>query len=177
MVVTGLAVGVLVGGVVGRLVMYLLVQVNPEAIGVTSDDGFEMGTFTLSGSLNLLGAGGFLGTFGGVVYVVARHLTFGPTWFRALSVTLGAGLPVGALIVHTDGVDFTLLGPAWLTVGLFVAVPAAYGLTMWLLLEPRLPRPPSWGRAEAVRWLLRAGATTVLFVAALDLIGDLRTLA
>ena len=43
-----------------------------------SDDGFEMGQFTLSGSLNLLVVGAVLGAFGGVVYAGARHLTFGP---------------------------------------------------------------------------------------------------
>lgn len=175
-VATGLGLGVLVGGVLGRLMMFLLIRLNPENAGVVSDDGFTMGQFTLSGTLNLLVVGGVLGTVGGLVYAGARHLTFGPGWFRMLSVVLGAGLPVGAMIVHTDGVDFTLLSPAPLAVAMFVAIPAAYGLGMWLVLERRLPSPPSWGRLEVARWVLRAGATAVLAVSLLDVVRDLATL-
>ncbi|MGH3334864.1 MAG: hypothetical protein ACRDOZ_03520 [Nocardioides sp.] len=43
--------GALAVGVLGRLAMLLLAQLNPLATGVTSDDGFEIGQFTLSGSL------------------------------------------------------------------------------------------------------------------------------
>ena len=111
-VATGVGAGLLVGGALGRLVMFALIRLNPENIGLLSDDGFEMGRFTLSGSLNLLVVGAVVGGAGGLVYAAARHLTFGPTWFRALSIVLGAGLPVGAMVVHSDGVDFVLLSPA-----------------------------------------------------------------
>ena len=60
-VLTGLGLGVVIGGIGGRLAMYLLARLNPEATGVVSDDGFVMGQFTLSGTLNLLVVGGFLG--------------------------------------------------------------------------------------------------------------------
>ena len=176
-VLAGLGLGIVVGGVLGRLAMYALARLNPDATGVVSDDGFVMGQFTLSGTLNLLLAGGFLGAFGGLVYAAARHLTFGPDWWRLLSVALGAGLPVGALIVHTDGVDFTLLEPVQLAVALFVLIPALYGVLLAVLVEGRVAPPPeSWGRLEALRWLLRAGAAAVIAVALLNLLSDLSVL-
>jgi hypothetical protein len=176
-VLTGLGLGVVIGGIGGRLAMYLLARLNPEATGVVSDDGFVMGQFTLSGTLNLLVVGGSLGTFGGVVYALARHLTFGPSWWRLTSVALGAGLPVGALIVHPDGVDFTLLEPLWLAVALFVAIPALYGVLLALVVEERAPTPPGWGRWEVLRWVLRAGAASVVVAAFLDLASDVAALA
>jgi hypothetical protein len=175
-VLAGLGLGIVVGGVVGRLAMYLLARLNPEATGVVSDDGFVMGQFTLSGTVNLLGAGAFLGVVGGVVYAAARHLTFGPPWWRALSVALGAGLPVGALVVHTDGVDFTLLEPVWLAVALFVLIPALYAVLLMLVVERFSRRPPSWGPLEPLRWVVRGLAAGVVVVAVLDLAGDLAVL-
>lgn len=172
-VATGIGAGALFGGVLGRLAMFVLIRLNPDAVGLLSDDGFEMGRFTLSGSLNLVAVGAVLGGIGGLVYAGARHLTFGPAWFRTLSVVLGAGLPVGALIVHTGGVDFQLLSPVLLSVAMFVGIPALYGLTLWLVLEPRLPPPPAWGRLEPIRWVLRAGATAVLVWALVDLVRDI----
>ena len=173
-VALGLGLGVLVGGVVGRLMMFLLVRLNPENAGSVSDDGFVMGQFTVSGSLNLLLVGGFLGTVGGFVYAGARHLTFGPPWFRVVSVTLGAGLPLGALIVSTEGVDFTLLSPPELAVAMFVGIPALYGLLLAVVAE-RVVAPPaaSWSRLEPLRWALRVGATLVLAAAVVDLARDL----
>lgn len=176
-VLTGLGLGIVVGGIGGRLAMSLLAELNPQATGVVSDDGFVMGQVTLSGTLNLLVAGAFLGAFGGIVYAAARHLTFGPRWWRLLSVALGAGLPVGALIVHPDGVDFTLLEPLWLAVALFVAIPALYGVLLALVVEERAPAPPGWGRWETLRWMLRVGAASVVAVAFLDLAGDVSALA
>ena len=56
-VLTGLGLGVVIGGIGGRLAMYLLARLNPEATGVISDDGFVIGQFTLAGTLNLLVVG------------------------------------------------------------------------------------------------------------------------
>jgi hypothetical protein len=61
----GVACGVVVTGVLSRLVMVLLAELNPEAAGVRSDDGFIMGQITLSGSTQLALAGAQLGVVGG----------------------------------------------------------------------------------------------------------------
>ena len=46
----------------------------------------------------------------------------GPRWFQVLSISLGPAVVVGALLVHPEGVDFTLLRPRWLAIALFVAI-------------------------------------------------------
>ncbi|QBR91370.1 hypothetical protein [Nocardioides euryhalodurans] len=137
----GLVCGWLVAGVLSRLAMLLLVELNPVADGVTSDDGFIMGRFTLSGSLNLMFVvGTFLGLLGAAFYVALRGLRIGPPWFRLLSISIGGGVVVGAGLVHTDGVDFRLLEPVWLAVALFVAVPATYVALLSLVSERLLAR-------------------------------------
>jgi hypothetical protein len=136
-----------------------------------------MGQFTVSGSLNLLVVGGVLGAVGGVVYAGARHLTFGPEWWRVTSVVLGAALPVGAAIVHDDGVDFTVLEPVELAVAMFVLLPGLYGLLLQLVVERRLSPPaPTWHQLEFLRWALRAVATAVLVHAFVNLCSDLAAL-
>lgn len=139
--------GIFAVGVLARLAMMLLAAMNPAAHGVTSDDGFEIGQLTLSGSLQLLLAGLQLGVVGAAAYVAVRGLLIGPPWFRLLSISLGPAVVVGAIIVHTDGVDFTLLDPPVLAAGLFVAVPAVYvallhlGAERALRSDRALPRP------------------------------------
>lgn len=180
--VLGALLGVLVGGVGGRLVMYALVRVSPEAAGRVSDDGFEMGRFTVSGSLNLLLVGGFLGLVGGVIYALVRWLLLGPAWFRIGCVAAGAGVPVGNQIVHVDGVDFTLLQPAWLSVACFVALPALYGVALHLVVERRLlrawPVPPTGPLPlVVVVWVARAAALAVGLLSLVDLVDKVATLA
>jgi hypothetical protein len=112
--------------VLGRLAMFLLADLNPLATGVTSDDGFEIGQFTLSGSLQLAGTGLQFGVIGVFFYLAFRGLMVGPGWFRLLSISLGPAVVIGAIVVHTDGVDFNVLEPVWLAAVLFIGVPAAF---------------------------------------------------
>ena len=130
--------GLLVGGVGGRLAMMLLARLNPQATGVTSDDGFRMGQFTVADTMGLLLTGTGFGVLGAGVYAVVRGLMLGPRWFQVLSVAGGPAVVVGAGIVHTDGVDFRLLGPAWLAIGLFVAIPGVYTALLTLVAERQL---------------------------------------
>lgn len=178
----GGVLGALIGGVGGRIVMYLLIRLSPAADGVTSDDGFEMGRFTLGGSLNLVAVATILGVVGAVLYLLVRWLLFGPWWFRVLSVTLAAGVGVGNLLVHTDGVDFTLLEPALVSALAFIAVPAAYGAALTVVAERWLlaawPVPPQTGTAgSAMLWVLRALALVVGVLSLVDLAGKVAILA
>ena len=152
----GAVLGVLVGGVLGRLVMFLLFLLSPGVEGVTSDDGFTMGQFTFSGSAQLLLAGAQLGFVGGIVYLGVRWLLFGPPWFRVASVALAAGVGVGAQLVHTDGIDFVLLQPVWVSVLAFVALPALYGALLTVVAEQRVLG--GWGPTltHPLAWALRA---------------------
>ena len=131
----GALCGLLVGGVGGRLAMMLLARLAPETAGVLSDDGFVIGQLTLSGTLNLLGVCVFIGVLGGGVYLAARGLLIGPRWFQVLSISLGPAVVVGAMLVHPEGVDFTLLRPTWLAVTLFVAIPGLYAALLTVVCE------------------------------------------
>jgi len=138
----GAIVGFLVGGVGGRLAMSLLASLNAEHAGTVSDDGFTMGQVTLGGTLNLLAVGTVLGVLGGGMYLAVRDLRIGPAWFRATSVAVGATVVVGAGLVHSDGVDFTLLEPTYAAIGLTLAIPFAYALALPPLADGWL-RPDS----------------------------------
>jgi hypothetical protein len=164
----GAVSGAFVVGVLGRAAMALLAGLNPAASGVTSDDGFVMGQFTLSGSLQLVGAGVQLGVIGAAVYVAVRGLMFGPSWFRLLSMSLAPGVVVGAVIVHTDGVDFVLLEPVWLAVGLFIALPSIFCGLVHLWCQRALAD----GGVQA-RWLLVCGLVLSVIVAIPMLVGFL----
>lgn len=143
----GAVSGVIAVGVLARLAMSLLAYLNPDATGVTSDDGFTIGQVTLFGSLQLAASGLQFGIIGAFFYLALRGLMVGPAWFRLLSISLGPAVVIGAIVVHTDGVDFQVLHPTWLAAALFVFVPAAYCALLhvlserWLRSEGDLARP------------------------------------
>ncbi len=156
----GAILGLVVGGLGGRLAMLLLARLNPAATLVVSDDGFRMGRLTTTGTLNLLVIGTALGVLGGGIYFVLRGLRIGPRWFQVLSLAVGSGVAVASLIVHQDGVDFTLLDPPLLAISLFVAIPVLYVALLtvvaehWLRTDGRASRWPWWiVLAPLVLWL------------------------
>lgn len=148
----GALLGLLVGGVGGRLAMMLLARLNPQATGVRSDDGFVIGQFTLE-TLNLLLFGTVVGVLGGGFYFVLRGLMIGPRWFQVLTVSVGSAVVVASGIVSPDGVDFTLLDPALGAVALFVLIPAVYTALLtvvaerWLDEDGLFAESPTWRAA------------------------------
>lgn len=169
----GALLGLLVGGVLGRLVMLLLARTNDHATGLISDDGFQMGRVTATGTLNLLLVGVGLGVLGAALYVGVRGLRVGPRWFQVVSVAGGAGVVVGAGLVHRDGVDFRVLDPAWLAVALFVALPTLYVALLTLVAERALavpdPRAGTWWRPALLLWVPGAPLLGALVVGRLAL--------
>jgi hypothetical protein len=170
-ILAGIPVGMLVGGVGSRLAMLLLRVTSPEAVrGVESDDGFIIGRFTLGGSYSLLQLGAFVGVVGAVLYLLIRRSLLGPIWFRYLTIGLGCGAVVGSMLLHSDGIDFRLLEPPWLAMGLFVAVPAVFGVIIGPAAEmvERYPIPAGWRQFAAPAVVLAigpAGVIPMLFVA------------
>lgn len=140
----GALLGLVVAGVGSRLAMLLLARLNPQATGRQSDDDFTMGQFTVGNTVNLLVVTTVLGVLGAGVYAALRGLRTGVTWFDVLALSVGPGVVVGAVIVHTDGVDFRLLDPPLLAIALFVAVPAGYAGALAVLAE-------RWLRSEGTR--------------------------
>jgi hypothetical protein len=67
----------------------------------------------------------------------------GPRWFQVVAISCGPAIVVGSILVHTDGIDFTLLQPVELAITLFVAIPLVYGVLLTLLAE-QLLAPEGW---------------------------------
>jgi len=169
---SGAIAGGVVGGIGGRLAMLLLRLTSPDdVIGMTSDDGFEIGVVTLD-TVQLVLAIAMLGGINGVLYAalrgaIPRRLRL-PLW-SVLAAALG-----GANIVHEDGVDFTFLEPAALAIALFVLLPGAAAAVVVLLVE-RWSRVEPWsdGRLTAALSVAAIAGTFALVFAALVTAGAL----
>jgi hypothetical protein len=179
--VIGTVLGFLWVGVVGRLVMALIAHNNPAATGRVSDDGFIMGRFTLGGSINFAIVGMVFGVIGGVLYLVLRQLAIGPAWFRVISLSFGPAVVALSQIVHTDGVDFTTLQPALLSVLLFLGVIWGYTASMVVLGERWVPREEPREDTSTPRrllaWVARGGLAVVFVVALVNVLNDVVDLA
>lgn len=145
----GLGAGALVGyvfaGPLARVLMLVLRLTSPPSVrGVTSDDGFTIGVVSFD-SLQLLLVCGTLSAFAGVVYACVRWAIPARRVRLALWTVLCAATG-GASLVHTDGLDFTLLEPTALAVGGFVALPAVTGLLVALLVDRFTSVPPARNR-------------------------------
>ena len=157
LVVAGIPVGVIIAGVGGRLAMLLLRLTSPDSVkGVRSDDGFIIGRVTLAGTYNLLLLGASVGIIGAAAYQWVRPWLLGPWWLRRMTTAAGSGLVVGSLLLHADGIDFRMLTPTWLAIGLFVALPALFGLAIGPAVD-RIGRPGSWTRRGRTQWVLPIG--------------------
>lgn len=150
----GLGLGLVVGGIGGRLAMRALFLSSGSSVrGMISDDGFPMGRFDAGATLNLLVVGTVIGVIGAFVYLAVRPFLLGPAWLRRAGCALGAGAVIGSMLVHTDGRDFTLLGPRWFAIALFVTLPALFGLLAAVAVE-RAIRPEGWFATAPLRLAL-----------------------
>ena len=78
-VVAGVSGGILVIGLGSRLAMFVLRVTSPDyVVGIASDDGFEIGRTTLSGSYQLLALGAVVGVIGALGYVAVAPWLIGP---------------------------------------------------------------------------------------------------
>jgi len=167
--VVAVPLGAVSVGVVARVCMFVLAQTNPSVAGMTSDDGFTIHQFTLSGSLNLALVGAVFGALSGVCWTVLAPLKTGPAWFRRTSISVGAGVVVGSQLVHSDGIDFPFLdNPALLAVAMFVLIPVLHVLALDVLAvrvqERGLLRGPRWRATGLVLALPMAPLVAVLAV-------------
>ncbi len=154
LVVAGVLTGALVAGLGGRLAMLVLRLTSPDGVrGVISDDGFRIGEVTLFGTYSLVALGAGIGIIGAAAYRWVCPWLLGPSWFRRVTVSAGSAVVVGSMLIHADGVDFTLLQPTWLAIALFLALPAAFG---WLIgwAVDRVAAPTSWTASGRRRWVV-----------------------
>jgi len=169
--------GFAVGGIGGRLAMLLLRLTSPpDAIGVISDDGFEIGVVS-SSSITFAFQMTMIGGINGVLYAGVRTVLPGrlrlPLW-TAFGAMLG-----GANVVHEDGVDFTVLEPALLAIVLFALLPGVASALVVVLAERWSEREPWSSRslttglavaALASSFAIVIGAVAVLLAVALSLV-------
>jgi hypothetical protein len=177
----GAACGLVWGGIGGRIAMRVVLLTSSEHVrGLTSDDGFEIGTIS-GATVFLLIFTAILGGIVGLGVGILRMVTSGPTWVVALGTGVATAASGGASIVHTDGVDFRFLDPLWLTVGLFVLIPGLWGASVIVVTEQLLRSkhladlPPAvrrryWG---ATGWAL---LTAFTIIGTRDLVADITTL-
>jgi hypothetical protein len=128
----GIASGVLVGGVGGRLFMRVAGAAAPGAArGATTEAGFRVGEITLGGSLGLLFVGFFVGIVGAFLFVAfGPWIAWAGRWqgpvFGLLLFAVGSAT---SDVLNPDNVDFVILRNEPLLVAMIVTLFIAYG---WL---------------------------------------------
>jgi hypothetical protein len=92
-------------------------------------------------------------------------------WWQRVSLPLGATLVIGAMMVHSDGVDFILLDPPLVAVALSVSVPLlATVLVTWLGDRWIGSAQTVWQRMPAaLAWIARIALTVLAALAVADL--------
>ena len=143
----GLAVGVVVGGIGGRLAMRLIALLIPESTGRFTENGARIGDITLGGTFAVLLFGGlFAGIFVGTIWVVVS-----PWLPRSLGLRILAAIPLaislGAFgVVQGSNSDFLVLGYDPLVVVVLLGLVGLVGASMAVVdawLDRRLPHPRS----------------------------------
>jgi hypothetical protein len=161
-VTAGLAAGVLVLGLVGRLVMRLLAATSGDTVqGRLTEAQERVGEITAGGTIGFLV---FVGVLGGVLsalgYLAVRRWL--PTRAGAAGVIAGVIL-VGTLGVldplAPDNVDFAILGPRWLAIGAVVATGFLFAATL-TATAARLDHVVAGDRRR--RWLPGAGLVLLI---------------
>jgi len=142
----GFFTGAVIGGIGGRLAMLVLrLTSDPALHGLKTDDDFTIGIFS-GETLFLVIVTTVLGVIGGLVYLVVRGWLPEPArpWlFGGLT-----GIVGGATVIRPGGIDFTLLEPLGLAVAMFIALPAAYGVAVSLLIERFLASDSPFSRSK-----------------------------
>lgn len=166
--IAGAAAGTVIAGFGGRVVMRLAAALNPDAVGLETENGNVIGDITLSGTLALLVFGGFLtGLIASVVWTTVSPWIPGTGLRRALLAAPVAVALGGVLLVQADNHDFAILTEDLLIVAMLLALVGTFGFGLALLegwLDRRMPRAGTDPRQYALTagFLVLVGA--VLFL-------------
>ena len=131
----GIVAGVLVGGLLGRVVMRISgFTAGPAMVGATTENGNRVGDVTLGGTLALvLFTGLASGLFGGTVYAVVEPWLRRARPWHGLAFGMGLFLASGFLVLDPFNFDFRRFGVAVLNVTMFAALFVIFGVvTAWL---------------------------------------------
>lgn len=162
----GLVVGILLGGVGGRLVMRLAALLVPTAAGSATENGNVIGAITLDGTLALiLFVGLFFGAVAGSVWVVVSPwLPAKPGLRAALAALIAVALGTAGLIDHRNP-DFVILGRDPIVIASLVVLVALFGPALVLAerwFDRRLPHPRSGDTGILAGYALVTGLGTLL---------------
>lgn len=156
----GFAVGLVVGGTLGRVFMRILFLARENTLGFETAMGAIIGDFTAGGTFVICLFGAAMGLVLGLVYVCVRVL-MPPRlrWRESLFVLAASGLLLG-VIVRTNRDDFAIL-PVTLSLLLIVGSVFLTAIPVPILVERFAPdRDRRPGRAaHAVLGLGIAGIT------------------
>ena len=169
--IAGLMVGVLVGGIGGRLVMRAATLLVPEAIGFRTENGNVIGAITQEGTLFLLlFAGGTSVLLGATAWVVIR-----PWLPRRIAVRVGVAMLVAValatpILIQGHNPDFLILRFDARVVAILLALVAAAGAGLAVLdagLDRLLPRASRLGSLLGAIYAGLAGVGALVGGAAL----------
>jgi len=130
--VAGVATGIIVAGLGGRLVMKIVALIaGPGAMGNVTANGNTVGDFTLNGTMALvIFSGVFEGLIGGLLYVALRPWLERLGRWRGLAFGVVVLALMGHAVLEPGNGDFRRFGPVGLNVALFAALFLLYGVTL-----------------------------------------------
>jgi hypothetical protein len=137
--IASLVSGLVVLGFGGRLVMFLSRLLHPESIGRLTENGNEIGVFTVEGTVGLLMFGGIFGGLAAAPVWVVMKPWIPRNW---VVVGLGAVAIGGFQLVASDNRDFDILEGSALDLVLLLTLVFGFGAVLHLLdrfLENRMP--------------------------------------
>ena len=151
--ISGAIVGIVVGGLGGRVVMRVAAILHPDAVGALTENGNRIGDITMGGTLFLVLFGLISCAIAGVLWVIVSPWIPGHTGVRAL-LTAGIAIATGTpeLIIGRNP-DFVILDHDPRVVALLVALVGLIGLSIALLdswLDRRLPHAVTGRKGPAV---------------------------
>lgn len=165
----GAIVGVVIGGIGGRLAMLVLRFGSSDALhGLATDDGFTIGLISTATFFLLLVTAG-LGAASGVAYVAARRAL--PTRGRPLLVGVVVALVTGASIVDPRSFDFSALDPKAFAIVAFTVLPGLAAFTIAIVIERLLVIEPWSNRPLAIVLTLAALVLNVVLVVVVAVAG------
>lgn len=163
---TGLLVGALVVGPLGRLAMRLLAATSPESQGRITEAEQVVGQITLSGTVAFFVFVGLpFGLAVGVAYALAsfilpRGVAGGAVFGVAALVLFGSSLDP----LRSDNPDFAIVGPGWLSVSAFATMAVLTGM-LTAPIAGRLGSALAYPRAWWAVWMVPVGLVAVAVLA------------
>lgn len=149
----GIAAGVIVGGVLGRVVMRISgFTAGPALVGVHTSNGNRVGDITFAGTLALVVLVGLAaGLIGGLVYAVVEPWLRRVRPWHGLAYGVALLLAYGFTVLEPSNFDFRRFGPAALNVAMFAALFVIFGAaTAWLFDAVKALRAGTGAAARVV---------------------------